>query len=70
MKPIEEALDYKEIRFNLSEELLFIATHDVENIAKQRMNITNAIITRTGCRYNLNNHMINNVRLSGIDEHV
>ena len=47
-----------------------LSTPDVENIAEKILNITNPIIARTSLISNLNCHMIDNVRLSEIDEHM
>ena len=46
-----------------------LATHGVENILEEQLNITNPISVRTDNRSNLNLNMINNVILAEMDEH-
>ena len=70
MKPPEEAVAYSQQQFALSEELLTLATHDIENMAEESIIITNPMSARTGHKSNLDLHMINNVRLAEIDEHI
>ena len=47
-----------------------LATNDVENVSEERLLIANTMIVRTGRRLNLSHHMIDNVILEAIDEHI
>ena len=47
-----------------------LATHNVENISEERLNITNPMSARNGHRSNINRHMIDNAKLAAIGKHI
>ena len=47
-----------------------LTTYYIENISEERLSIKNIMSAITGHRYNLNCHVICNVILASIDEHM